>query len=247
LGAYIQRYLKKEYENATKRFHAATLTELLAAVGIVAVLAAVLFPVFIRARNKNDDAACVSNLRQIGLGIAQYTNDYDEREPRVKQWGAEIYPYIRNASVYQCPKDSNKATVSTYPLSYAMNSNLNSINIATISSPSVTVLGTEYDSKNVNMTSSTDKSIYSKTNGLESKKIIAWGSLRRLGLYKAVTAPRHDPNLIFLATDGHVKMLLPQQVVGGSNAPKSTSPPNMIRAAGSYRLGTKWTLTFSAI
>lgn len=64
-----------------KRKNAFTLIELLVVISIIAVLAAILFPVFARARENARRASCLSNLKQVGLGIMQYTQDYDERYP----------------------------------------------------------------------------------------------------------------------------------------------------------------------
>ncbi len=64
-----------------------TLIELLVVIAIIAILAAILFPVFPKARDKARQASCMSNLRQIGLAIAMYVQDYEERFPFTSSWG----------------------------------------------------------------------------------------------------------------------------------------------------------------
>jgi prepilin-type N-terminal cleavage/methylation domain-containing protein len=66
---------------SSKSHSAFTLIELLVVIAIIAMLAAILFPVFGRARENARRSSCQSNLKQIGLGIMQYTQDYDERLP----------------------------------------------------------------------------------------------------------------------------------------------------------------------
>src|SRR5438105_13500688 len=70
-----------------KRRVAFTLIELLVVIAIIAILAAILFPVFAQARDKARQAACLSNLKQVGSGLAMYVQDYDERLPNCCQWG----------------------------------------------------------------------------------------------------------------------------------------------------------------
>ncbi len=86
-----------------------TLIELLVVIAIIAILAAILFPVFAKAREKARQISCVSNLRQIGLGILQYTQDNDEVYPQtnvganVDNWAQDAYPYVKSADVFKCP------------------------------------------------------------------------------------------------------------------------------------------------
>jgi prepilin-type N-terminal cleavage/methylation domain-containing protein/prepilin-type processing-associated H-X9-DG protein len=98
-------------QNRTKGF---TLIELLVVIAIISILAAILFPVFARARENARRASCMSNLKQIGLGIIQYTQDYDEKYPQTytydspsQIWYTSIWPYVKSAQVFQCPSDSS--------------------------------------------------------------------------------------------------------------------------------------------
>lgn len=128
-----------------------TLIELLVVIAIIAILAAILFPVFASAREKARQAACLSNLKQIGLAMAQYQQDNDEVVPcGFNSWGwgsgwaGQIYPYVKSDGAYVCPDDTNQADV----FSYAINSNLVGytgvpeplpIQISQMTSPSMTV------------------------------------------------------------------------------------------------------------
>jgi prepilin-type N-terminal cleavage/methylation domain-containing protein/prepilin-type processing-associated H-X9-DG protein len=106
-----------------------TLIELLVVIAIIAILAAILFPVFAQAREKARQTACLSNLKQIGTGIYMYVQDYDERYPHADyalpagslsplnpqasggfalrvnhyKWQSWIVPYVKNSGVFFCP------------------------------------------------------------------------------------------------------------------------------------------------
>lgn len=105
-----------------------TLIELLVVIAIIAILAAILFPVFARAREKARQASCQSNLKQLALGQLMYAQDYDERFTQwawslrrcggsdyaglirsdgMVGWDAAIFPYVKNVQLYMCPSNVN--------------------------------------------------------------------------------------------------------------------------------------------
>jgi len=98
-----------------------TLIELLVVIAIIAILAAILFPVFAKVREKARQITCLSNEKQIGLGFTQYVEDYDEMYPWCQNddptlvngpvaWQVAIYPYVKSAQVFACPSNPNTKT-----------------------------------------------------------------------------------------------------------------------------------------
>lgn len=90
-----------------------TLIELLVVIAIIAILAAILFPVFARARDKARQTSCLSNTKQMGLALLQYLQDYDETFPvdtydnQNTWWGVYVQPYVKNTSIWRCPSRPN--------------------------------------------------------------------------------------------------------------------------------------------
>src|SRR5256712_13978360 len=89
-----------------------TLIELLVVVAIIAIPAAILSPVFARARENARRSSCQSNLKQIGLGIMQYVQDYDEKFPMSRwsnnsnPWHDTIQPYVKSVQLLKCPSNT---------------------------------------------------------------------------------------------------------------------------------------------
>ena len=151
-------------QNLSRRCKGFTLIELLVVIAIIAILAAILFPVFAKVREKARSISCLSNLKQIGLGVIQYQQDYDEKNPGgVNGWGGgsgwagQIYSYVKSVKVFQCPDDSgySHGGKNDSGSSYGLNSNTslprdgggcglgyaaNSFSISQYNAPSKTVL-----------------------------------------------------------------------------------------------------------
>ena len=165
-----------------------TLIELLVVIAIIAILAAILFPVFARARENARRSSCQSNLKNIGLGFQQYIQDYDELFPvgtttAAAGWGSfQLQPYIKSTQVFSCPSDSVVDSARIY--SYGYNSQIGTattgINQSSLAATALTVLNYE---------------VAAPAAGVQS-----------VGTSVAATdAQRHLEGSNFGFTDGHVK------------------------------------------
>ncbi|MEI6503286.1 MAG: DUF1559 domain-containing protein [Armatimonadota bacterium] len=141
-----------------------TLIELLVVIAIIAILAAILFPVFAKAREKARQASCLSNTKQLGLAIMQYAQDYDELLPGTYTqnpntlWAQNIAPYTKNTQVFSCPSDSfrwNGAWSEQMSYGYSVLFENNGMAIGSIAKPAETILlgdGTNFRLRPTNWT-----------------------------------------------------------------------------------------------
>ena len=132
-----------------------TLIELLVVIAIIAILAAILFPVFAKAREQARKTGCMNNVKNIALGNAMYVQDYDETfmpaeytdytwtglDKNGKVHASPLEPYLRNKQINPCPSDTSawKATGGKFPTSYAWSLKLSGLTLASVQYPAQVV------------------------------------------------------------------------------------------------------------
>ena len=216
-----------------------TLIELLVVIAIIAILAAILFPVFQRVRENARRASCESNMKQLGLGIIQYTQDNNETLPRgldvgyTHDWKDFIYPFVKSTGVYTCPDYSGGLTVqvATGTANTPVNDAATGNAPYTVKIPSsyTACCGTDYDSyyggqPPLTCRQDTDNSsalsdfvspattilLYDSDLGYN----VSWttgASLLPTGYTGGVSTQNHGGLTNFLFGDGHVKTQLPSR------------------------------------
>lgn len=171
---------------------------------IIALIYAILYPVFQKARPSRH-GSCQSNLKILGTGLVQYSQDADENYPTGVNaagngWAGQIYPHNMPLRSYHCPDDPANPPF----VSYAENQNISGQSLASFTAPAGTVELYEFTTLNCDP---------SKPETVSAT-----------GLTAPQDSARHDPKtfaLNFLFVDGHVKLLPPGQV---SNGPQAVPP-----------------------
>lgn len=212
-----------------------TLIELLVVIAIIAILAAILFPVFAQAREKARQTACLSNTKQMGTATMMYVQDYDEtypsgmyaanqslRQPEV--WFNQLQPYIKNTNVYQCPSGgaANKYFWLPYPVDYVVNWHM----IRSTVTPARTPTGTPALAMAA-VDAPADYILISETNrGMNNYnwhandfnwvRTFGW---RRFFLYRDALT-RHNSGMVAVFADGHSSWLrMPERTISPNDAP----------------------------
>ena len=190
-----------------------TLPQVAVVLAIIAFVAAVLFPVFQKVDNHPRHGTCASNMKQLGLAMTQYSQDADENFPAGANaagngWAGELYPFVKSTGAYHCPNDVQDGAF----VSYAENQNLVKQNYVNLPASAATVAPYEFTTLNCDPTTAE--------------------TVSATGLSAPQDSRRHDGGpgtafgLNFLAVDGHVKFLTPEEVSGGPNAVRAKGLPS---------------------
>lgn len=210
-----------------------TLIELLVVIAIIAILAAILFPVFAQAREKARAISCISNLKQIGLAFLMYTQDYDETFPNAAVgpsddggcapklswynagggWTTLVNPYIKAGGIYRCPSAESPFWLTGGPEGWCGTPDVNAVNLLKQVAPQ----GSTYFYRKANAGGAwfaghaiTDADFSLPTQNYLVVEYAAWHRDRKTTLYNyPIDVNKLDLNTVFI--DGHAKQVKGKQ------------------------------------
>jgi len=209
-----------------------TLIELLVVIAIIAILAAILFPVFAQAREAARKTQCASNLRQIGTALMMYSQDFDEVFPNRMlatptaafgendlSWRTLIQPYVKSTKLLECPSNKDRNTASADPefkISYAGN-----FNYGADTAPADIMTSTGqgiFGQPNSSGVSLADVPYPAETIAVCEMYRLPWVALLiDHTLYKDTLFAGHAGMSNYLFADGHVKALRPSATISTKN------------------------------
>jgi len=229
-----------------------TLIELLVVIAIIAILAAILFPVFAKARERARTTSCLNNVKQLALAFNMYSNDYDETLPyhyvdpasnveldpitnwnlggnARMNWGAAILPYVKNDKIFLCPSATwVDATKPLLNITYVANGWVLGQASAAVTKPADTILLQDGSGTTKSGTDVSAKCCirpwWAKTTWADGTDYIATGA----GSPAPGQSALHNDMQSIAYADGHVKLVTQSKLYGNwiKCLPGSTSNAN---------------------
>ncbi len=190
-----------------------TLIELLVVIAIIAILAAILFPVFARAREKARQTSCLNNQKQMGLATLMYAQDYDETYnlaytvPSIgtRHWPHLLEPYVKNVNLFECPSDPDPWSTGGYLLSYICDYTL--FRPGTVPTPPVTAVKMATIKRPAELIALAENADGSAPDAQYAYGTYGSSASSGYSPWARVSLERHNGGACYSFADGHAKWL----------------------------------------